>query len=77
MLSEEEGRRAGRGRLSPGEAIVTGQATVTVDTKSNSDSEWLFQMCKIQSNHPVFGGGGGDSCQVAKVVFVSKRILDG
>lgn len=44
MLSEEEGRRAGVGRLSPGEAIVTGEATVTVDTKSNSDSEWLFQM---------------------------------
>lgn len=72
MLSEEEGRRAGVGGLSPGEAIVT------VDTKSNSDLEWLFQMCKIQSNHPVFGdGGGGDSCQVAKVFFVSKRILDG
>ena len=66
------------GRLSPGEAIVTGEAIVPVHTKSNSDLEWLFQTCKIQSNHPVFGGGGGDdSRQVAKVFFVSKRILDG
>lgn len=66
------------GRLSPGDAIVTGEAIVTVDTKSNSDLEPLFQTCKIQSNHPGFGGGGGgDGCRVAKVFFVSKRILVG
>lgn len=68
------------GRLSPGDAIVTGEAIVTVDTKSNSDLERLFQTCKIQSNHPGFGGGGGrggDGCWVAKVFFVSKRIRVG
>lgn len=78
MWSVEEGRRADVGRLSPGDAIVTGEARVTVDTKSNSDLERLFQTCKIQSNHPVFGGGGGgDGGRVAKVFFVSKRIRVG
>lgn len=66
------------GRLSPGDTIVTGEAIVTVDTKSNSDLEPLFQTCKIQSNHPGFGGGGGgNGCWVAKVFFVPKRILVG